>query len=376
MPFVKKYPLLVTVLTLLVLAFVAQAVFVFLKMGEAAKAQNAYRQQKQQLERLLQPGGDTLALTKDNVEKIDAATKQARLQLQQMLAGLGGEKVYQFEPVPANGTAMLFRLQRFVDELNGEAKKEAEIINPTSGVNEIKPQVQVPADFAYGFSRYLAQGVQPPADGIVRELSHQREIIEYLTRTLFSSRPKNQFLELVSVERELAKGEPPQVTGRSGATATGVAVGRGAATRRQQSDLFEINTMSSARVPGAIDTLAFRLKFVGYTDVMRNFLNTLAKFELPLVVRSVEVKPQSNARGTAARRTASRSPNFEALFGGGSTASSSDAPQGEGASAFVPKEPIVSDNLSEYTVLIEYISLTDAAKDEAKPAAPAPAAQP
>jgi hypothetical protein len=50
-------------------------------------------------------------------------------------------------------------------------------------------------------------------------------------------------------------------------------------------------------VPGAINTLAFGLTFTGYTDSLRELLNNLAKFDLPFVVRSIEVeRPQVVAR--------------------------------------------------------------------------------
>lgn len=47
------------------------------------------------------------------------------------------------------------------------------------------------------------------------------------------------------------------------------------------------------RLPGAVEALAFRLAFIGSTGTLRTFLNGLAAFERPIVVRGVEVEPAS-----------------------------------------------------------------------------------
>jgi hypothetical protein len=56
----------------------------------------------------------------------------------------------------------------------------------------------------------------------------------------------------------------------------------------------------SARVPGFIDTIAFRFVFTGQTAALRTFLNQLASFELPVLVREVEVDTASAEEATAA----------------------------------------------------------------------------
>ena len=47
----------------------------------------------------------------------------------------------------------------------------------------------------------------------------------------------------------------------------------------------------TARVKGFIDTMAFRITFTGQTAALRNFVVRLAEFELPILVREVEVEP-------------------------------------------------------------------------------------
>ena len=57
------------------------------------------------------------------------------------------------------------------------------------------------------------------------------------------------------------------------------------------------------RAPGFLDSTAFRLVFVGQTSALRAFLNRIGSFELPVLVREVEVEPASNEDLTPATTT-------------------------------------------------------------------------
>jgi|GEM_PF-429294 len=365
MAFLKKYPILVATLAVLIAVFAAQAVLAFLELGDLDRAKRDYEQAQRQLKSLLTPGGEeALALTQVNVEKIQSAVKNEQGVFKDVISGLGGAgKTVSAAGMPANGRDMLFNLQGFVDELRREAQKEADIVNPQTGLTETKPQIELPPNLYFGFGYYMGENVPPPADASVPALFQQREVLDYLVRALYASRPKNQPLTLVSIEREVVTGEKIEVKDDDSSSSR----------RSRRSDkgasaeVFEINPLVSARVEGAITAVAFRLKFIGYTDALRNFLNTLGKFELPLVVRSVEVQPAN--KSTANQRKPQAKPvGFEALFGSSTPAAGAAA----GAKPFVPKAPVISENLSEFTVVVEYVSITDPAQ---KKPAPAPAAQ-
>lgn len=364
MAFLKKYPLLVATLAILLAICIAQIVFVYIGWADTDKAHREYEQAQRQLNSLVNAGGqESLALTQVNVEKIQEAVQNGKGLMAEVISGLGGQnKVLAAETAPANGRDMLFSMQGFVDELRKAASQEDDIINPETGLTESKAQVDLAPNMYFGFGYYMGADVQPPSDASVPALFQQRQILEYLIRSLYAARPKNQVMTLVSVEREVVSGEAISAV-KDGESRTRRRAG--AEKSNNTPEVFQINPLVSARVDGAITAMAFRIKFIGYTDALRNFLNQLGKFELPLVVRSVEVQPAAKSVATRTRREQNKPAGFDALFGGSSTtATTADG------KPFVPKAPIISENLSEFTVVIEYFSITDASK---KASAPQPA---
>src|SRR5690606_2954978 len=109
----------------------------------------------------------------------------------------------------------------------------------------------------------------------------QRLIAEYLLTTLYQAKPA----ELVSLQRS----RPPGQSAPTGGAGSRQAQAPGTAT--PESDFFAIDPRFSASVTGFVETTAFKITFTGYSSALRNFLNQIAGFELPLVVRSVEVDP-------------------------------------------------------------------------------------
>ena len=144
-------------------------------------------------------------------------------------------------------------------------------------VNSEPAPIKVPDQFTFGFEKYF-QSTRIPEGEIVPKLDKQRQILSYILDKL----------------------------------------------------------INSARVPGAIDTLAFQVKFTGYTPTLRKFLNNLAYFQLPVVVRSVEVnrldaKPQGRS---------------SEAFGNVSTLNTDDN-----------KTPVISEIESIFTVTLEFIEV-------------------
>jgi hypothetical protein len=117
-------------------------------------------------------------------------------------------------------------------------------------------------------------------------------------------------------------------------------------------DLFEIDSRITARVPGFVNASAFRISFVGETEALRALLNKLAGFELPLVVRSVEVEPVVKTKAPAATNS------LNSIFGTVDKAATAEPEQ--------PK-PLVEKVLSKFTVTVELIDLFEAPTNEATP---------
>ncbi len=119
----------------------------------------------------------------------------------------------------------------------------------------------------------------------------------------------------------------------------------------QNKSTFSIDPAVSARVPGAIDTLAFSITFRGYTDALREFLNRLAQFELPIVVRSVEVERPSGSETVVAPPRRNEPEDIFARFGGEESEAQPDRNEGQGP------VPVIEENISEFTVLLEFIEV-------------------
>ena len=119
----------------------------------------------------------------------------------------------------------------------------------------------------------------------IEPLFRQRQIAEYLLEALLEARPRALFA--VKRERTVTKAEREA---RAAAEASGVpievpVVDSGTGTP----DYFVIDPRVSARTKAYVDTTAFRLAFTSQTDALGNFLNRLASFELPVLVREVEI---------------------------------------------------------------------------------------
>ena len=98
------------------------------------------------------------------------------------------------------------------------------------------------------------------------------------------------------------------------------------------------------------------MTFTAYTDSLRSFLNDLAKFDLPIVVRSIEVTRPTGSQTTAAP---ARGNNLDAIFGAFGGQGEADAPK-------EAQKPVISENISTFTVTLEFIEIVlpaDSAED-------------
>jgi hypothetical protein len=101
---------------------------------------------------------------------------------------------------------------------------------------------------------------------------------------------------------------------------------------------------------------AFRLTFIGDTASLRTLLNKLATFELPLVVRGVEVDPIIKVQSTEKVTPVN---TLSSIFGTTPAATAAVEP--------VKPKPLVDKVLSKFTVTVELIDLVDTTPTEATP---------
>jgi hypothetical protein len=112
--------------------------------------------------------------------------------------------------------------------------------------------------------------------------------------------------------------------------------------------------------------------FAGHTDVLRRFLNQLKDFDAMLVVRSIDVKPadmtkwESIAPASAefvaeqTGTTSTQSDGLSSLFNdnsGNTQQQSEQSSQADASAQQETKTPVVTDNISEFTVVIEYVEV-------------------
>ncbi len=279
--------------------------------------------------------GSNPAPTEESKTAVEADLRRTEVALSTMREELKGRgptaAALRSAIVPAEPTDLFFNITTFVEKTREKAQAAS---------------IKVKADERFGFSAYASAG---PDRELIGQVFRQRQVSEYLLDALIEARPA----ELVSVQRErpLTKAEREAI--KSGQP---ISAPRSTGSSQGPSDLFEIDTRISARVAGFVDATAFRLTFNGETESLRSFLNKLATFELPLVVRSVEVEPIAKSQTSATAAPAANT--LSSIFG---TPVAAAAVQAE-----KPK-PLVDKTLSKFTVTVELIDLVEAPTTEATP---------
>lgn len=317
----KKNPAFCVFCVVAVLVFAAGAALVVMESGKLAKSKQQVASANSQINGLLQadpaPTPANVQAAQQNAAALSAKLLSIRENLQR------GSRL----TISNDGTRVMSGLQKYISNYRRQVashKNAAEVAAP----------IQIPADFAFGFEKYLKTTNISEDSSIVPQLDKQRQVLSYILNQLIAADPAG----IQAVEREIL-GEPTSET--SG---------------------FEINPAISARVPGAIDTLAFRVTFTGYTPTLRKFLNNLAQFDLPIVVRSVTVdRPASNAKTAKAKK--SKASSIDDIFGAfaGSSSSAEAAPVAN-------QTPVISETESSFTVTLEFIEIILPSSSEENPA--------
>ncbi|HTJ78223.1 MAG TPA: Amuc_1100 family pilus-like protein [Rariglobus sp.] len=332
----KSNPVFYSILVVIGVIAVGEGWCIFDRSKAAKKSQAVLVQKRRELAALESVEPFPSEANKAAVEADLLRTQAALATMHEELKGRGpmAEELRNAK-VPSEPTDIFFDITNFVEKTRAKAK-EAE--------------VKIKADERFGFSAYANAG---PDRDLIPQVFRQRQVAQYLIESLFAAHPA----EMVSFQRErpltkaqialIASGQPlpPVVRDGSGTDA----------------DLFEIDPRISARVPGFVSATAFRMTFLGETESLRTLLNKLAAFELPLVVRSVEVEPASGVTAVnAPAPSASEANSLSAIFGNvAATPASSTEP--------VKPKPLVEKVLSKFTVTVELIDLVPSTPSEATP---------
>ncbi len=332
----KSNPVFYSALIVIGVVVAGEGWCIFERSNAMQKSQKLLVQKRGELTALQAVNPYPSAENKAAVETDLLRTQKALSTMREELKGRGptAEQMRNAK-VPAEPTDVFFDLANFVENNRVKAKQGG---------------VKIKADERFGFSAYASAG---PERDLIPSVFRQRQIAQYLLDALFDAHPR----ELVSLQRER-----PYTGAQLAAIASGqVAPAAAGEASGANTDLFEIDSRLSARVPDFVRATAFRVTFIGDTESLRNLLNKLAAFELPLVVRSVEVEPAAVSTAVNESASAGAANSLSAIFGTAPSATS-------GASAEPPKpKPLVAKVLSKFTVTIELIDLVSATSTAATP---------
>lgn len=213
------------------------------------------------------------AETAGRLERERAEAERMLASLRALFEGSGVAAERLAAPIPVGRTDAYFDLATYAEELRALAERHGLIVRPEAA--------------RFGFTAYEHEGPGPERiDAVFR----QRLVAGYLLTLLFEARPA----ALLSVKRgpALAAGQPATVATTQ--DTGGGETGRPEPDLSEAQDTFTIDPRMTARVPGIIETLAFRVVFIGATSTLRTFLNDLASFGLPVLVRDIEVEPATS----------------------------------------------------------------------------------
>ena len=152
-------------------------------------------------------------------------------------------------------------------------------------------------------------------------LDKQRDILDFLLGELFATSPNS----ILSVRQSAKQNENIYDDYSS------------------DSSIFAIGSNVSSKVEGAIETIPFEISFSGKTNTLRDFLNRLVEFRRPIVVRSINVsRPNDSVRKNIAIEEDLESLSPDEL---------------EALKEESKREPVVTENISEFTLTLEYIEV-------------------
>ena len=337
----KKHPIFTAVFALLLAVFAGGLVYSLVLVSQNNAAQKSVKSSRNRYNQAVSqdPGKENLELADKNLailrERLDLLGKDLSSKSYEILK----ESPYK------QGYALQQYMRSAVQGWTRAAEERG---------------IEVPANFSYSFKKYVESDASPMADAAVPAIWKQFNILDYIVRQLWDSKAESP-MRLLSIQREFLLPEQAAEAEKAAASKT-----RRTSKITASDDTFQIDKYITSRKEGSINAISFKISFTGYTESMRRFLNNLNSYDLMLVVRSVEVKPYVESFGAVSKsKKPAASAEVEEFF----SESEDGKAAGEEKVVEPSREPVVSENLSEFTFVIEYVEV-DAEKAPAKPAKP------
>lgn len=296
------------------------------------------------------PGGAPVSLNDKNVEAAAEDVKALEAHLSSLEAAISGNPDLAIKgKASANAAELSALLRESVDGWRKLATDQGIKLTPNDPT-------------AFGFHRYIHnQGTSPKRD--FQKVDQQRQIIDFIVKQLVESRPAGSPLLLESVDREPVETFVVVPEGKPGA-GTYVPDADGA---KNELDEFQPNRTFDR--PGLVESLSFRVRFVGYTATMRTFVNRIRNSGRPVAITTIDVglaskeiekllsAPAAASVAPGAAAPAASNALLGGFFGAEEPATANGAkpagPQVDNRVLVVPRK------LSSFVVQIDYLSIPD-----------------
>lgn len=314
MALLKRNPIFTLVCVVSLLSAGGAGYLAFAEYTQLTRTEKASLQQRRMLDGLSaqQPSlsAANVAAAGVNVQQLDQAYQRLAENLYGGAAIVGS----------TNGVQVMASIQEYISEFTYRAKNHVDSDGDPAPVTIAK-------DLSFGFEAYAEQATVPEVPEVIPLLDQQRQVLSYVLRQLLASDP----LEIVSLQRQIFPGESPMDP--------------------KKLNGFKIPQVASARVDGLIETIPVKVQFQGYTSSLRTFVNKLAEFEMPILVRSIQVSRKDQVMQKSKAKL--KSTSLEELFGSFGESSTSEKPSAVKAE----QKPIISENSSNFTLILEYIQI-------------------
>ena len=307
----KKHILFFSGISVCAIALIAGLVFSVISALDLAKKSKSFDKTERNLKRMLvanpSPVNENVIASDLNVLKLSEKLESIRKELER---GVEAE-------ASIDGVRVAAGIQQYISKYIALAKSHESEYGPSP--------IEVPKDFAFGFDRFKLESKVPNDAKEIAMLDKQRDVLDFLIGELFATHPKG----IISVKRQSAKQtEDNKFDDYYG-----------------DPSIFKIGSSVTSKVEGAIDTIPFEISFSGKTNTLRNFLNRLAEFKRPIVVRSINVsRPDETIR-----RKLSDDEDLDI--------DSLTSQELEQLKEEEKRDPVVTENLSEFTLTLEYIEI-------------------
>ena len=306
----KKHILFFSGISICTIALIAGLVFSVLAALDLSKKSKSFDRTERNLKRMLvaspSPVDENVIASDLNVLKLSEKLESIREELER---GLEAE-------ASIDGVRVAAGIQQYISKFTTLAKTHESEYGPSP--------IEIPEDFAFGFDRFKLESKVPDDPKEIAMLDKQRDILDFLISELFATHPKG----ILAIKRQTAKqSDDNDFDDYYG-----------------DSSIFNIGSSVTSKVDGAIDTIAFEISFSGKTNTLRGFLNRLAEFQRPIVVRSINV---SRPNETIKRRLNETDVDLESLT----------KEELEKLKEEEKRDPIVTENISDFTLTLEYIEI-------------------